>query len=172
MASLFSLFRSAGKPAAYLLCGLLALCFLGMDKKKIITVRFYAEATAQDTDRFAKPISFRHPPREGYIERIPSIHELHIKSLYPFQAKDGTWGCAFQLDANGRMALEVVSTQRRGTYLVAFVGTKNGVHQVVELLIDKPITDGLISIPNGLTELEVAALTKSWPVIGQSKKKR
>lgn len=171
MASLLSLFRSTGKPAAYLLCGLLAVSFLGMGNKPQITVRFFAEAKAMDTERFAQPITFRTPPRQGYIERIPSIHEKHIKSVYPFQATDGSWGCAFQLDPNGRLALEVVSTERRGTYLVAFAGTKTGVHQVVELLIDKPITDGLISIPSGLTELEIAAITKAWPVIGAKRKK-
>jgi len=171
MASLLSLFRSAGKPAACLLCGLLALGFLGMGNKPQITVRFFAEAVEQDTARFAQPITFRTPPREGYIERIPSVHEKHIKSVYPFQAADGSWGCAFQLDANGRLALEVVSTERRGTYLVAFVGTKTGVHQVVELLIDKPIKDGIISIPSDLTELEIAALTKAWPIIGAKRKK-
>ena len=171
MASLLSLLRRAGKPALYLLCGLLALSFLGMGNKPQITVRFFAEAKEQDTERFAQAITFRTPPRQGYIDRIPSVHEKHIKSVYPFQATDGSWGCAFQLDANGRLALEVVSTEQRGSYLVAFTGTETGMHQVVEMLIDKPIKDGLISIPSGLTELEIAAITKAWPVIGAKSKK-
>ncbi len=142
-----------------------------MGNKPVITVRFYAEANKQDTERFARPISFHHPPREAYVENVPSIHERHIKAVYPFQAKDDSWGCAFALDNSGRLNLEVLSTERRGSTLVAFIGTKAGVHQATELLIDKPILDGIISIPSGLTELEVAAITKSWPVIGQKKKR-
>jgi hypothetical protein len=172
MASLFALPTAARKTLFLLLCALIAGAFLGMAKKPVITVRFFAEANKLDSERFAKPLTFRNPPREGYIETVPTIHERYIRAVYPFQAKDGTWGCAFKLDNSGRINLEVVSTERRGTVLVAFVGTKLGVHQVVELLIDKPIRDGIISIPNGLTELEIAAITKEWPVIGQTKKKK
>jgi hypothetical protein len=171
MASLFSSLSDARRIARLSLLALLACLSLGMASKPLITVRFYAEAKRQDTDRFARPITFKNPPREGYIESVPSIHERHIKALFPFPAADGSMGCSFLLDNSGRLNLEVVSTERRGTSLVAFVGTKNGVHQVLELLIDKPILDGIITIPRGLTDLEIEALKKAWPVIGEKKKK-
>jgi hypothetical protein len=142
-----------------------------MGSKPEITVRFFAEANPNDTEKFARPIKFRNPEREGFIENVPSIHERYIKAIYPFQARDGTWGCAFQLDNSGRINLEVLSTERRGSSLVVFVSTKGGTHQVVELLVDKPIRDGIISIPNGLTEMEIGALTKAFPTIGQKKRK-
>lgn len=172
MASLFSLRAVSRNLAVRLLCTLLACACLGMGSKPKISVRFFAEANEQDTERFAQPITFRHPQRQGFIERVPSIHEKQIKAVYPFRASDDTWGCAFQLDNSGRLALEVLSTERRGTSLVGYIGTKTGVHQVVELLIDRPIRDGIISIPSGLTELEVGALTQTWPVLGQAKKKK
>ena len=171
MASLVALFQRARRATLLFLCAVCALSFLGMAQKPTVSVRFFAEANERDTERFAQPITFRHPPRQGFIERIPSIHEKQIKAVYPFQAADGSWGCAFKLDNSGRLALEIVSIERRSSYLVAFVGTKSGTHQVVELLIDQPIRDGIISIPKGLTELEIAALTKAWPVIGQKKRK-
>lgn len=170
MASLSSPARAVRRTGLRLLAAGAACLFLGMASKPLISVRFYAEANKADTERFARPITFKHPPREAYVENIPTIHEKQIKAVYPFQAKDGTWGCAFALDNSGRLSLEVVSTERRGSTLVAFIGTKNGVHQAAELLIDKPVRDGLISIPSGLTELEIAAITKFWPVIGQKKK--
>lgn len=171
MASLTTRIPTACTTSLHGLLALLACAFLGMSQKQpAITVRFYAEANKMDTDRFAKPLTFRHPAREGYIENVPSIHERNIKAVYPVKASDGSWGCTFQLDNSGRINLEVLSTERRGTSLVAFAGTKTGVHQIVELLIDKPILDGIIFIPNGLTEMEIAAITKSWPVIGQKKK--
>ncbi len=145
---------------------------LGMARKTEISVRFFAEANAQDTDKFATPIALKNPPRAAYIEKISTINEKMIKAVYPFQAKDGTWGCAFRLNESGKLNLEVVSTERRGSSMVVFVGTKTGTHQVIDVLVDKPIRDGIVSIPSGLTEIEIAALTKEFPVIGQQKQKR
>ncbi len=171
MASLTSPQLLTRRTALRGVLALFACASLGMAKKPEVTVRFFEEAKELDGDRFSRVITFKHPPRQGYITSIPSVHEGMIKAVYPFQAPDNTWGCTFFLNANGQMALDVVSTSRKGSTLVAFLSTKNGTHQVCELLIDKRVTDGIISIPNGLTELEVAALTQSWPVIGQKKKK-
>jgi len=160
------------KARLLLLPAIAGLMLLGMAEKVPVTVRFYAEANAQDTDRFAMPIQFKNPPRGGFIEKIPTIHERLIRAIYPFQAPDGSWGCAFKLDDNGRINLEVMSTNLRGHSVVAFVGTKAGTHQVIDMQIDKPIRDGIISIPSGLTESEIAVLTHEYPIIGQQKKKK
>ena len=151
---------------------LLALTFLGMAAKKPVTVRFFVEANAQDTEKFAVPIMLRNPPRQAFIEKFPTIHERLIQAIYPFQAVDGSWGCAFKLNDSGRLDLEVLSTAMRGKSIVAFIGTKAGSHQAVDMQIDKPVHDGIISIPYGLTELEVAALTHEFPIIGQAKKRK
>ena len=172
MASHTSSLPHARRIAQHLLLALLGWAGLGMGHKPVVSVRFYAEGQKLDGNSFSKPITFRHPTREGYIESMPSIYEKMIKAVYPFQAANGTWGCTFILDNSGRLNLEVVSTERRGSTLVAFVGTKTGTHQVVELQIDKPIRDGIISIPSGLTELEISAISSSWPVLGQQKKKK
>lgn len=154
-----------------LLPAALALAGLAMARQPEVSVRFYAEANARDGEAFAKPVTMHFPEREAYIEKVPSISERSIKSMYPFQAMDGSWGAAFQLDNKGRIDLEVVSTERKGSSMVVFVVTKKGVHQVIDMIIDKPVRDGIITIPRGLTELEVAALTKVYPVMGQGKKK-
>lgn len=160
------------KTARHILCAVLALALLGMGRKPEITVRFFAEANANDTEKFATPLTFKNPPREAFIEKSSVINERMIKAVYPFQAKDGSWGCAFKLDESGRINLEVVSTERRGSSIVAFLGTKSGTHQVIDMLIDKPIRDGIISIPSGMTELEITAMTKAFPVLGQKKRGR
>ena len=151
----------------------LAYLFLGMaEKPPQITVRFYAEAMKQDSETFSRPIMLKFPPREGYIEKVPVISEREFRAIYPFRAADGTWGCAFKLDEKGRMDLEMVSSSRRGTVLVAFVATKAGMNEAAELAIDAPVKDGIISIPSGITELEMAELKKYYPVIGETKKKK
>jgi len=156
-----------------LLCALAAFGCLGFGRKPFqVSVRFFAEARALDSDRFATPVEMRHPPRSAFIEKVPTIHERHIKSVFPFPVSDGTYGCAFQLDASGRLALEVVSTDRRGSSLVAFVSTKGGTHQVIDMVIDRTVKDGIVTIQRGLTELEVTAITKQWPGMGEAGKKK
>ena len=139
-----------------------ALACLGMGGAPKITVRFYVEANPRDTEAFSTPITFTNPPRQAFIEKV--------RSMYPFQAADGTWGAAFLLDNKGRIELEAASTLRRGSSMVVFVVTKHGIHQVVDMVIDKPVRDGIITIPKGLTELEIRALAKEYKLMVPAKK--
>jgi len=156
--------------APRLLAVVLALACLAMARKPSVTVRFFAEANARDGASFSSPIKLHFPEREAHIEKMPAINERNIRAMYPFQAADGSWGASFKLDEKGRIDLEVVSTERRGSSMVVFVGTKNGVHQVIDMLIDKPVRDGIITIPRGMTEMEIGALTKEFPQMGQKEK--
>lgn len=160
------------KRVLSLLLAVVGALSLAMAKKSELAVRFFAEANAQDTDRFATPIHFQNPPREAYIERVPVINERMIKAIYPFQAANGTWGCGFKLDESGRLALEVLTTSRRGTSVVAFIATKFATHQVVDMQVDRPVKDGLISIPYGLTEGEITTLTTQYPIVGEKKPRK
>jgi hypothetical protein len=157
------------KPKFRLLLTLLCLPFLGMAGKPRVAVRFYVEANAQDTDKFASPVKLQNPPRDVFIERLPRINEKMIRAIYPFQAADGTSGCSFKLDDSGRLDLEVLSNERRGGIIVPVIVTKAGGHRLTEMLIDKPIHDGIITIQFGLTAPEIAALTKEFKVIKPKK---
>jgi hypothetical protein len=134
-------------------------------RKPLVTVRFHTETNPQDGETFAKPIDLRYQRRSAYINRVPDFSEKQIKGIMPFDAGDGTSGCVFILDAQGRIRLEALSNERRGAALVVFIGTKTGIHQVVDFLIDRPVTDGTIVIPRGLTALEIAALRKQFKEI-------
>ena len=144
------------------LTAVLALACLAMSKKAAVSVRFYAEANPRDSEAFSKPITLHSPEREAYIEKVPSISEQSIKAMYPFQVLDGSWGACFKLDNKGRIDLEVLSTSRKGSSMVIFVVTPKGIHQVVDVVIDRKVRDGVITIPKGLTELEVQALSKVY----------
>ena len=147
----------------------LALPSHGMSQKPAITVRFHTETNARDSDTFAMPVNLFYQRRQAYLNRVPDFSEKQIQSIFPFQAKDGTWGCVFQLTGQGRIRLESLSSETRGTALVVFVGTKGGQHQVVDMVIDRPVTDGIISVPQGLTELEILALRKQFKEMGAKK---
>ena len=102
--------------ASRLLLTAIALCGLAMgERPKEISVRFFSEANARDTSAFATPIKLGNPPRDAFLQKVPAINERQIRAIYPFRTQDGTWGCAFKLDHDGRLALEVVSTEQRGT---------------------------------------------------------
>ena len=149
------------------------LCFAAAAKKQPdVTVRIHAEANPQDGERFANPAALRFPPRAAYIQKVPVVSERHIKAIYPFQAPDGSWGCAFKLDGSGRLALEVLSTDRRGSSIVVFLSTRKATHQVIDMVIDQRVTDGVITVQQGLTELEIQLLKKQFPVLGGAQGKK
>lgn len=176
-ANRFGLANTPSPAAMNFLSRLLPILFAaalltGAAKKPELTVRFHVEANRLDSERFAQPIALKHPERQAFIEKVASLSERHIQAIYPFRAEDGTWGCAFKLNESGRINLEVLSTERRGSSLVAFISSKVGTHQVIDMQIDRVITDGVITIQHGLTDLEIAALQKQFPTLGQPQKKK
>ncbi len=160
------------KIARSILLSLVAFSFLGMAKKQLISVRFHVEANDRDGEPFSLPAKFHNPDRDGFVEKIPAVSERDIRAIYPVPADDGSFGCLFQLDSHGAIGLQTVSTERRGATMIGFISTKAGRHQAAELAIDKPITDGRIFIPRGLTQLEIEALQKQFPTIGQRGKQK
>ena len=152
-----------------LLVPLLALCLMGFAKKQpLVTVRFHTQANKQDTETFASPITLQNPTREIFIQKIPFLSENDVVAIYPFQAQDGTMGCAFKFDEHGTLELDTQSIMRRGSDLVGFI---NG-RLVCDLLVDRRVSDGIVEIPNGLTPLEIQALQKRFRTMGSPKGKR
>jgi hypothetical protein len=150
---------------AVVLCAVAPL--LGMAKKKPeVTIRFHLERTTRDGDVFTSPIVVGNPPRTIYIGKMPEISERDVKAIWPVAAPDGSSGCALKLDPQGRLRLSSVSTEFRGALLVAFV---NG-RKVGELLVDKPVQDGVITIPGGITPAEMELFRKKWPLVGAKAK--
>jgi len=149
---------------------ILALFCMGMAQKPpAISVRFFAEANKRDSSTFSSPIALNNSEHTMYIEKIPAITERSFRSIYPFHSTDGTWGCSFKLDEKGTMDLEVVTTSQRGRLMLAFILTKEANHQVCEMLIDQRISDGIITIPSGITDSEMQQLMKVYPVMGQAR---
>ncbi len=142
-----------------------------MSQKPEITVRFHTEANRNDGEAFSTPVNLFYQHRQAYLSRAADLSEKQIEKVLPFPAKDGSWGCVFKLNPQGRLRLETVSAEARGSALVLFVSTKAGQRQVMDLIIDRPVTDGIISIPRGLSEFEIAALKKHFKLIGAQEKK-
>ncbi len=132
-------------------------------KKNDVTVRFHTETNPRDGETFAMPATLQYPPRQVYLSKVPEISEKNIAAIYPFPAVDGTAGCSFKLDNSGRIALDTLSASRKGTSLVAFVNAR----QVIDMQIDRRVSDGIITIPRGLAAQEILLLQKQFKVLGQ-----
>src|SRR5688572_20357252 len=142
-----------------------ALGAMGAARKPTVSVRFHVEAIGSAGGSFTMPAKFKNPPRDSHIESVPFASERNITAIYPVTHPDGTIGCAFQLDRSGALGLETVSTDRRGASIVTFIASKHAMHQVIDLPIDKPIRDGIIYLPTGLTPGEIELLRKKFPIM-------
>lgn len=148
-----------------------ALC--GGAKKPKLVVHFHVEAIGNAGGQFTMPVKFLNPvPREGHVETIAFASDKNIEAIFPVENPDGTLGCAFRLDQSGRFALETVSKDRRGSCIVVTMRTQTGSHQVIDMVIDKPINDGIIYVPKGISPGEMEMLRQLYPIIGQPKKKK
>lgn len=153
-----------------LLAACCAVALTGFARKPKLSVRFHVEATGNAGGSFTLPAKFVNPAREGHIESVPFASEKNIVAVHPVTNPDSSLGCVFKLDQSGALALRTISTQRRGASVVPFIATKGGTHQLVDLPIDKPIVDGLIYIPRGMSNGEIDMLRQLYPPIQAPKK--
>ena len=86
-----------------LLVPILALACLGMSRKPLVALRFHAEANSNDQG-FSTRVKFSNPPRDGFIETVPTLTERDVEAVYPTIAEDATSGCVFKLTWQGGKA--------------------------------------------------------------------
>jgi hypothetical protein len=140
---------------------------VALAKSKKCTVRLHAQGNENDGSVFASPITTPISGKNIFIEKIPTISEHDISAYRPYPAANGSFGVLLQLDEHGRIALETLSVERRGSTLLVFI---NG-RVVTELFIDRRVSDGQIFVPFGLTAADIESMQKTWPEIGAKKRK-
>ena len=99
------------------------------------------------------------------IDQVAALAERDILAVYPFPVADGSGGCAFKLNDHGTMALDSLSVEKKGSVLIATIDGR----QVVDILIDKRVSDGVVMIPGGITTDEMKKILKKYPVMGGHK---
>ena len=135
-------------------------------KQPRCTFRVHCAANARDGDVFSTHFVSKFTGKPVVIEKTPTITEADVAAFYPVQAEDGSFGVVFQLDDHGRLALDTLSVEHRGSDLFVFI---NG-RPITELQIDRRISDGKVFVPGGLTNGDLALMRKQWRMIGQRKK--
>ena len=150
---------------AFAFCLLVALS-TGSAKQRHCMLRVHAQANQQDTAVFATSVRAQVSGKDVAIEKMPRISEQDVIAFYPYAAANGSYGALFQLDEHGRVALDALSIERRGSFLFVFI---NG-RPITELEIDRRVSDGRIYIPSGLSGADIELMKKDWRLIGQHKR--
>ncbi|MEO5721653.1 MAG: hypothetical protein ABIR71_09310 [Chthoniobacterales bacterium] len=151
--------------AAFFLFALLLPAAVEAAKPRV-TLRAHLEANAHDGDVFSSKLRSPVSGRNVVIQKIPTISERDVVAFAPYRAADGSFGALFELDDHGKLALDTLSIERRGTYLYILVNAR----PVAELLIDRRVSDGKLYVASGLTESDIALMKKDWRLIGHRKK--
>lgn len=140
----------------------LALCFVAAAKKETaVTVRFYPEAIGGDINTYPDPVWLQEPTRKIYRSKIAAISEQDVSSIYLYQVSDGSVGCVFILNDRGKAALDTLSVEKHGSTITAVVNNR----MIINLLIDKRISDGILVIPHGMTIQEGMMLKNTFKVL-------
>lgn len=155
------------KPCHVLIAAAL-LCTAGA-KKPVLDLRVHAEGSEAEAPTFAIPATLLNG-RAAFLQRMPIASQSEVEAVYPFAAADGSQGVYLKLGSHGSRLLQQHTMHQQGKMLVVML---NG-RMVSNLLVDRPVNDGIIAIPRGLTAEDIALLTSAFPVLGQenTKKKR
>ncbi len=158
------IFSLMGVLALLLVLGSGAQAAASNKKKEIFTIRIHGEGSPEDGAKFTIPVVLLDG-RKVFLSIMPLLTEHEITAVFPFHAADGTGGAYLRLDAHGSNLLTAYSMEKmgRGSILAVMV---NG-HQVVDLIVDAPVRDGVFVIPSGLTMMDESHLVNSYPLIGQ-----
>jgi len=141
---------------------------VGVAKERHCIFRVHVQGNPQDTAVFSTSVRAQLSGKEVAIEKMPWISERDVIAFSPYPAANGTYGALFQLDEHGRVVLDTLSVERRGSLLFVFI---NG-RLVPEpgLQIDKRVSDGKIYIASGLTAADINLMKKDWRLLGQHKR--
>ncbi len=139
---------------------------IGFAKERHCIFRVHVQGNPQDTAVFSTSVRAQLSGKEVAIEKMPWISERDVIAFSPYPAANGTYGALFQLDEHGRVVLDTLSIERRGSLLFVFI---NG-RPITELAIDKRVSDGKIYIASGLTAADINLMKKDWRLLGQRKR--
>src|SRR2546430_10866022 len=153
---------------AFCVVGLWLLVALpaGAAKARHCVFRVQVQGEPQDTAAFSTSGPAQLSGKEVAIEKMPWISERDVIAFSPYPAANGTYGALFQLDEHGRVVLDTLSIERRGSLLFVFI---NG-RPITQPAIDKRVSDGTVYIASGLIAADITLMKKDWRLLGQGKR--
>jgi hypothetical protein len=148
-------------PLPFLCLAALSLVGCQNDKPKF-TLSVHSESSEMESPRSIMPDMVGNPPRKVILARSPEFSHNNIAAYHSFPAENGNAnGVSLRLDFKGTQALELVTRMRQGEILRSIVNGK-GADYVV---IDRPISDGIFTIWEGVPDEVIAEMAKKYPPI-------
>jgi hypothetical protein len=149
-------------PPRHLLSALVVLFLLSscasLDKKNKFSITFHAMATENDPKKTMFPVQMEG--RSLLFKLVPEVSQENITAFHTFNSEDGkSNGVTLKLDFRGAGALEIVTRNPPGEYLLAMV---NG-EPVDYLTLDQIISDGIITIWQGVSDQVIKEMDKKLP---------
>jgi hypothetical protein len=135
-------------------------------RKPHCTLRAHLEGNANDSDVFSSQLTSPTTGRNVVIQKTPAISEHDVVGFTTYPNRDGSYGALFALNDHGKLALDTLSIEKRGTFLYVFVNGK----PVAELQIDRRVSDGKLYVASGLSAADVELMKKQWPAKGRRAK--
>ncbi len=138
---------------------------LGFSRKTEFTITFHSIASEMDPPKTMFPFDLNG--KRVFFKIVPEVSQQNIVSFYSFPAEGGKGnGLTLQLDFRGRASLELVTRTRHDEYLLAMVNAT----PVDFVILDQPVTDGVITIWQGVPDEVIKAMEKKFPRIKKDAK--
>lgn len=137
---------------------------LNLQEKPKFTLSFHTQGSDMDSPRsiFRESIPGKQYP--VIFKLVPEFTQNNIAAYHSFPAPSGNAnGVMLRLDFRGANALDLVTRTRTGEIMLTMV---NG-HPVDYLTIDRPVSDGVVTIWEGISDEVVAEMAKKYPPINK-----
>ncbi|HEY0370286.1 MAG TPA: hypothetical protein VGC85_11865 [Chthoniobacterales bacterium] len=128
------------------------------------TLRVHAEGNSHDGAPFSTAATSANG-QPVILQKVAAITEHDVVSFRTYPANDGSYGAVFVLDNHGRLVLDTLSIENRGSYLHVLLNGRN----LAELQIDRRVSDGKLYVASGLTNADIELMKKTWPAKGVKK---
>ena len=158
LSCLFALCMAAGLSS----CGQ----FESLNKKPKFLVSVHAQGAGTESPRSI----FRYPlpghDGETFFRRVPEITQENVAAFQSFPASNGNgFGVTLRLDFRGTNSLDLLTRTHTGEVILAVVNGKPADY----LTIDRPVSDGVLTIWEGVPEDVVKLMAAKWPPINKLK---
>ncbi len=144
----------------FLLLGLVS-AMAGGKKPDPTTISFHEQGKAQEGPKMVFPVPVKG--RKIYFRKSPAVSSKDVVAFRPFATETGH-GVTLQLNRVAARRLHAITAQNQSHYMLAIA---NG-RPVDAVIIDAPVTDGMLVIWKGLQLAEIQRMSFKWPFIGEN----
>ena len=132
----------------------------GQQSKSSRLVTMHFEEESNSNPKMVTPVKLGSEHRQYFFSKMPTFTASDIQWFYPFTAEDGvTYGAAFRFKDYAARELEEQTLVNHGKLL----GIRCSDAPLSVVLVDRPITDGVVVVWSGLQQRHLKEFQKQFP---------